>query len=339
MYTICGSLPLLVVLVYLQFFAFSSYIVFSYPFQFFWVGSDSYLFYLGLLFAFFVKVPMWGVHLWLPKAHVEAPVAGSMVLAGILLKLGGFGLVKVLPLCMVVYCRGFNLLLGVNLWGVLVVGLVCICSVDIKSLVAYSSVIHMGMIVVGLLRGRVLGYLGAVLMMICHGFSSPGLFSLINFNYEVTGRRSVCMQKGVGVVRPLRGLFWFVLLAANMSAPPSLNLVSEVLICASILKLGGVLFFVVGVVTFFSGVYNLYLYSCQQGGVVSFIDFSSFMSSRFILSSFMHMFPVYLSVFSVFYFYIWKDSLSKVSSCGLEDRFCCTFFPKWFIGTLFLFLS
>lgn len=238
-------------------------------------------------------------------------MAGSMILAGILLKLGGYGLVKVLPLCVFSYCEGFNFLLGVNLWGILVVGLVCVCAVDIKGLVAYSSVIHIGMMVVGLLRGRVLGYLGAVLMMIAHGFRSPGMFSLINFNYEVTGRRNVCMQKGVGVVRPLSALFWFVLLGANMSAPPSLNLVSEVLICVSILKLGGVLFFVIGIATFFSAGYNLYLYSCQQGEAVSFIDFGDFMVSRFMLSSIMHIGPVYLSVFSVFYLCVWKNSLMK----------------------------
>jgi NADH-ubiquinone oxidoreductase chain 4 len=130
-----------------------------------------------------------------------------MILAGILLKLGGYGLLKVFPLCICSYSGVFSFLLGVNLWGVIVVGLVCLCSVDIKGLIAYSSVIHMGVIVVGLLRGRVLGYLGAVLIMIAHGFSSPGMFSLANFNYEVTGSRNVCLQKGVGFLHPVISLF------------------------------------------------------------------------------------------------------------------------------------
>ena len=183
-----------------------------------------------------------------------------------------------------------------------VVGLVCLCRVDIKGLVAYSSVIHMGLVVIGLFRGTVVGYMGAVLMIVAHGFSSPGIFSLINFNYEVTGSRSLSLQKGVGLLYPLVSLFWFLLVAANMSAPPSLNLFAELLACVSILKLGFLLFLVVFFVTFLSASYNLYLYRCQQGDSLGFIGFSRGVNSGFILSSFMHIFPVYLGFFSLFYF-------------------------------------
>jgi NADH-ubiquinone oxidoreductase chain 4 len=150
---------------------------------------------------------MWGVHLWLPKAHVEAPVSGSMILAGILLKLGGYGLIKVFSLCLQSWCEVFSFLMSINLWGAVVVALVCLVSVDMKSLIAYSSIIHMGVMVVGIFSGSVLGYLGRIFMMIAHGFSSPAIFSLANFNYEVTGTRRICLQKGVGMLHPLRGLF------------------------------------------------------------------------------------------------------------------------------------
>lgn len=189
------------------------------------------------------------------------------------------------------------------------VGLVCLCSVDLKILIAYSSVIHMGLMVIGLFRGSVLGYLGAVLMMIAHGFRSPGLFSMANFNYEVTGRRNISFQKGVSFLYPYRRLFWFFLLASNIAAPPSLSLVSEIMVCVSILKLGGVLFFVVLFATFFSAGYNLYLYSCQQGGSALLVGFGGSLSSSFALSSFMHVFPAYLSVYSVFLLLFWRDSL------------------------------
>ena len=301
MYTICGSLPLLICIVYLR----SSFCLYSlfffFPFCDFYFFS--YLFLFSSVFAFLVKVPVWGVHLWLPKAHVEAPVRGSMILAGVLLKLGGYGLFVVFPLCLVFYSSVFSFLLSVNLWGVVVVGLVCLCSVDIKRIIAYSSVIHIGMVVVGIFRGRVIGYLGAVYIIIAHGFSSPGIFSLINFNYEVTGTRRVCIQKGLGSFYPVISLFWFVLLCCNMSAPPSLNLVAEVFICVRMLKLGFYLFFFVLLLTFFSATYNIYLYSCQQGEVTSFLGFSGGVDSSFILSCFIHVIPVFLSLFSVFYFY------------------------------------
>jgi len=176
--------------------------------------------------------------------------------------------------------------------------------VDIKRLVAYSSVIHMGVVVIGIFRGTFVGYLGAVLIMVAHGFRSPGMFSLINFNYEVTGSRNLSLQKGVGLLYPVVSLFWFLLAAANMSAPPSLNLFAELLACVSILKLGFFLFFSVLLVTFFSASYNLYLYSCQQGDSLGFICFSGGVESSFILSSLIHIFPVYLGSVSLFYFII-----------------------------------
>lgn len=301
-YTICGSLPLLFVILCLYNFSHTFFIFINFPFYLYYPSCGSYLFLFSLLFAFLVKVPMWGVHLWLPKAHVEAPVRGSMVLAGVLLKLGGYGLLVVYPLCISFYSVFMRFLLGVNLWGVVVVGLVCLCRVDIKGLVAYSSVIHMGVVVIGIFRGTTVGYMGAVLIMVAHGFRSPGMFSLINFNYEVTGSRNLSLQKGVGLLYPVVSLFWFLLVAANMSAPPSLNLFAELLACVSILKLGFFLFLMVFFVTFLSASYNLYLYSCQQGDPLGFIGFSRGVDSGFMLSSLMHVLPVYLGFFSLFYF-------------------------------------
>lgn len=240
----------------------------------------------------------------MPKAHVEAPVSGSMVLAGVLLKLGGYGLLVVFPLCLASYSFIFTILLRINIWGVVVVGLVCLCSFDMKSLVAYSSVIHMGMVVVGIFRGRVVGYLGSVLIMLAHGFTSPGLFSLINFNYDAVGSRSVSLQKGLCSYFPFVSVFWFVLLCCNLSAPPSLNLVAEVFICVRILKFGFYMFVVVLLATFVSAAYNMYLYSCQQGGVFFSLGWSCSVYSRFMLSCFIHITPIFLSLFSVYYFYI-----------------------------------
>lgn len=96
----------------------------------------------------------------------------------------------------------------------------------------------MGMIVIGVLRGSLLGCVGAGLIMLAHGFSSPGLFSAANFNYEVVGRRHLSFSKGVGLLYPIRCMIWFVLLASNIAAPPSMRLVREIMICVRGLKLG-----------------------------------------------------------------------------------------------------
>lgn len=130
-----------------------------------------------------------------------------MILAGILLKLGGYGLLKVYFLRVIVLVDLVNLLLSVNMWGAVIVGLVCMVSSDIKVLIAYSSVIHMGLIVVGILSGYVWGLIGAILMMVAHGFSSPGMFSLANFNYEISGSRNIALQKGLFMAHPLGSLF------------------------------------------------------------------------------------------------------------------------------------
>jgi NADH-ubiquinone oxidoreductase chain 4 len=117
------------------------------------------------------------------------------------------------------------------------------------------------------------------------------------------------LQKGVSSLHPIRAFFWFVLLAANIAAPPSLNLVREVFICVRVLKLGVWLAVVIGLITFMSAVYNLYLYSSQQGNASSFLWSRGVISSSFLLSCLLHSVPVYLSVLGLFCFYVWKNSL------------------------------
>ena len=149
-----------------------------------------------------------------------------------------------------------------------------------------------------------------MLIIVSHGFSSPGMFRMANFNYEVGGSRNILFQKGCSSVYPIGSLFWFLLLAANIAAPPSLNLVSEVFICISMLKLGIFMSFFIGLVTFISAGYNLYLYSAQQGSCTLFLQPAGFyMVSFFYLSCILHIVPVFFSTFLLVLFCVWKNSL------------------------------
>nr|QHO05167.1 NADH dehydrogenase subunit 4 [Rimicaris variabilis] len=224
------------------------------------------IWYVCTVFAFIVKLPMFMVHLWLPKAHVEAPVAGSMILAGVLLKLGGYGLIRVLPLFAGV-SKGFvSVWVSIGVIGGVVVSFICLRQTDIKALIAYSSVAHMGLVLCGLMLFSWWGLGGAVSVMVGHGLCSSGLFCLANMAYERVGSRSLLVSKGLLNFMPSMALWWFLLSAGNMAAPPTLNLLGEISLIISVVSWSKVSILGVGLLSFFSAAYTLYMYSLSQHG-------------------------------------------------------------------------
>nr|WNO18636.1 NADH dehydrogenase subunit 4 [Tagiades gana gana] len=300
-YTLFVSLPLLMGIFYL-FFEMNSMKIYFLKFY----DLNFYLLYFSMILAFLVKMPMYFVHLWLPKAHVEAPVSGSMILAGVMLKLGGYGLLRVLIFLQSVSLKLNYFWVVISLVGGFYISLKCLCQVDMKSLIAYSSVAHMGLVISGIMTLNYWGYLGAYVLMIGHGLCSSGLFCLANINYERLFSRSLFINSGMMNFMPSLSLWWFLLLSAAMAAPPSMNLLGEISLINSLVSWSWLSMFMLMMISFFSAGYSLYLYSYTQHGKYNLNLYSFYTGvSREYLLLFLHWFPLNILIFKIDYFMIW----------------------------------
>nr|YP_010535839.1 NADH dehydrogenase subunit 4 [Luprops yunnanus]UYB79051.1 NADH dehydrogenase subunit 4 [Luprops yunnanus] len=298
-YTMFASLPMMLALFY-------CYYKFNSFHYYFIEDFNSLLLYMLINSVFFIKIPMFFVHLWLPKAHVEAPVSGSMILAGVMLKLGGYGLMRFAPMFMGLGMSINIVFIGISMVGGLFVSLICIRQSDIKSLIAYSSVAHMGMALGGILSLNYWGLVGGLVMMLAHGLCSSGLFCLANINYERVGSRSLYLNKGMINLMPNLSLFWFLLISSNMAAPPSFNLFGEILLINSLVGFSSLNMIFLGLMSFFSAVYSLFLYSFSQHGSMYGGSYSfSVCSIREYLVLMLHWLPLNLLIMGGDLFSLW----------------------------------
>nr|WNH23203.1 NADH dehydrogenase subunit 4 [Pseudocarcharias kamoharai] len=298
-YTLIGSLPLLIALLLMQnnLGTLSMIIMQHSQFPNLLSWADK-LWWMACLMAFLVKMPLYGIHLWLPKAHVEAPIAGSMILAAVLLKLGGYGMMRIIIMLNPLTKEMAYPFLILAIWGIIMTSSICLRQTDLKSLIAYSSVSHMGLVAAAILIQTPWSFAGATALMIAHGLISSALFCLANTNYERIHSRTMLLARGMQIIFPLMATWWFLASLANLALPPSPNLMGELLIITSLFNWSNWTMILSGFGVLITASYSLYMFLMTQRGPTPHHILSlnpNYTREHLLLS--LHLMPVLLLMF------------------------------------------
>jgi proton-translocating NADH-quinone oxidoreductase chain M len=275
LYTLFGSVLLLLAIIYIfNRFGTTDYetlILVSFS------TLEQKILWLAFFLSFAAKVPMLPVHIWLPEAHVEAPTAGSVILAGILLKLGSYGLIRFsLPLFPDACVFYTPLVMALSSVGVIYGSLTAIRQTDLKRIIAYTSVAHMNLVVMGIFSFNVVGIEGAILQSLSHGFVSSSLFLLIGVIYDRHHTRMVKYYSGLVHTMPLFTIIFLIFTMANIGVPGTSSFVGEFLILAGIMKISSVATVLGATGMVLGGAYALWLFNRISYGNLKIQYFNHF---------------------------------------------------------------
>jgi len=259
LYTLLGSLLMLIAFLYLYNKSGGSFAVLDYhklPLPL----NAQILLFIAFLMAFAVKVPMWPVHTWLPDAHVEAPTGGSAVLAAILLKLGAYGFVRFsLPILPDASHYLAGLMITLSLIAIVYIGLVALVQTDMKKLIAYSSISHMGFVTLGFFIFNAYGIEGGLVQMISHGFVSAALFLCVGVLYDRMHSRNIADYGGVANTMPRFAALMMLFAMANCGLPATSGFVGEFMVILGAMKFNFWIAFLAGTTLVFGAAYTLWM--------------------------------------------------------------------------------
>lgn len=318
LYTFIGSFFMLVALIYIFYTKATLNLEVLYRSSF--TPNEEIFLWFAFFASFCVKVPVVPFHVWLPEAHVEAPTIGSVILAGILLKLGIYGFIRIsLPLFPLATVYYLPLIYTIAIISIIYSSLVTLRQIDLKKIIAYSSIGHMNFVLLGLFSFSLQGFLGALTVVLSHGLISPALFICVGLLYDRHHTRILYYYRGLAVVMPLFSFMFFFFSLANLGFPGTFSFVGEFLILSSIWSFNPFIALLSSSSLFLSTLYSLWLLNrIVFGSLTPYLSSFNDLSFREFSMLFLLLFLILLFGFLPSLFFFPSSSFSLISNLALS---------------------